>query len=73
MVRVRSRDRRSPQHAIGVDLVTFGAAVVDLLRHRAFAARLGHAGRNSVRSRFLPDHHFVAWSRIFESVLGRPE
>ena len=53
------------------DLVTFGAAVVDLLRHRAFAARLGHAGRDSVRSRFLPDHHFVAWSRVFESVLGQ--
>ena len=53
------------------DLVTFGAAVVDLLRHRTFAARLGHAGHDSVRSRFLPDHHFVAWSRVFESVLAQ--
>jgi trehalose synthase len=53
------------------DLASFGRAVVDLLRHPAFAARLGHAGRDSVRSRFLPDHHFVAWSRVFESVLGQ--
>ena len=36
------------------DLVNFGAAVVDLLRHRTFAARLGHAGRDKLRSRFLP-------------------
>jgi hypothetical protein len=31
---------------------------------------VGYAGRDSVRARFLPDHHFVAWSRVFETVLG---
>ncbi len=49
----------------------FGGAVVELLRHRAFASRLGRAARESVRTRFLPDRHFEAWSRVFASALAR--
>ena len=53
------------------DLERFGGAVVELLRHRAFASRLGRAARESVRARYLPDRHFEAWARIFASALAR--
>jgi trehalose synthase len=46
------------------DLDAFGTAIVRLLHAPDLAARLGRAGRERVRQRFLADRYFLAWTKL---------
>ena len=47
------------------DLAAFGRATADLLLDLDRAARLGKAGHQRVRERFLPDRLMAQWMELF--------
>jgi trehalose synthase len=52
------------------DLDAFAAALVRLLEDPRFAARLGRAGKERVRDKFLGDTHLVRYIELFALLLG---
>jgi len=53
------------------DGAALGDAIVELLRERPLAARLGQTARERVRALYLNDRHFVRWVEVFGSALER--
>ena len=50
------------------DLAAFGRATADLLLDPDRAAKLGEAGRQRVRERFLPDRPMAQWIELFATL-----
>jgi trehalose synthase len=52
------------------DLAAFGSQVRWLLDHHGEAERMGRAGQEHVRERYLGDRHLLQYADLFGSVLG---
>jgi len=52
------------------DLHAFGTKLTELLTDPAREARLGHAARERVRERFLPDRHLAQYVDLFMRLIA---
>ena len=53
------------------DLDGFGSTMADLLLDPQRAKRLGDAGQQQVRDRFLPDQHLSRWVELLATLPAR--